>query len=80
MYIYKLTQLNLLYPLDLTATQHELVLVRFQGGRTVYIFIMHAYPESSILDYPDLTASVFLASGMSRLWSRLQINLEANEF
>lgn len=79
MYIYKLTQLNLVYPLDLTATQHELILVRFQGG-TVYIFMMLIYPESSILDYPDLTASVFLASKMSRLWSRLQIKLEANEF
>lgn len=74
----KLSQLNLLYPLDLTGTQHELVLVRFLED--IYIFIMLPYSESSILDYPDLTASVFLASGMSRLWSRLQIKLEANEF
>lgn len=56
MYIYKLTQLNLLYPLDLTPTQHELILVPFRGGgRPVYIFIKLTYPESSILDYPDLT-------------------------
>lgn len=38
MYIYKLTQLNLLYPLDLTPTQHELILVRFQGD-VQYIFL-----------------------------------------